>query len=143
MSSDHDRIYRIENSAGTGLYRVDGYCEWLFSNNDGESLSDNHGEHTDQRPVPTHDVVINKSDIQDQHYGFKNLKQLEDWVGSQAVAKMHEYPDLTDEYRMAIYVYEGHICDIVHGEKQSIMSKNRCKIVDVIQGHSIHKYPEI
>ena len=57
-------------------------------------------------------------------YGFKNLKQLKDWVGSQAMNKISEHPET----------------DIIHGEKQSIMTEERCKLVDVIQGHSISEY---
>jgi len=140
MNNDH--IFRIENPGGIGLYRVSGYVEWLFSNNDGESITSYHGDHTDRRPTPTHDPMLMKDEIPHPHFGFKNLKQLENWVGFQALNKISKYPKLKDSeyYHMAVYVYEGHENDIVHGEKQSIMAKHNCKLIEVIQGHNIRKH---
>lgn len=139
--SNSDYIYRIQNAEGIGMYRVDGYARWLFNQNDDEEEATFVADHSNRRPTPTNDPILNDNEFFSRYYfGFKDLKQLENWVGSQAIQHMNEHPDTSIEYRMAIYVFKGGESAIHHGQKQSIMQRDECELIDVIQGHNIHKY---
>ena len=95
-------ILRVQNRQGKGPYAGDlAVCEWL-----------NHGD--DDHPLPLEEPLINRYILPQEHCGFINKKQLQEWF------KPHELEYMATQGFYVVKV-KGTITAI--GQKQILFIK--------------------
>lgn len=96
-------VFRVENEAGTGPYRLTGSYELLNS----------HDKDPIDHPLPWLDGI---EDVNDGwKFGFKSIKRLMDWF------KMDELKELyKSDFSCFISIYR--VTHVKHGKRQSVFN---------------------